>query len=140
MRNYLSRRNNDLGFNFFDDMFDDFFKPVFYGVKENSMRTDVKENENGYELAIDMPGYDKKDINLSLENGYLKVEARREEKEEDKDSFVRRERSYSCARSYYVGDKITEEDVKAKYENGILTLLVPKNDKKQLPKKNISIE
>ena len=140
MRNYLSRRNNDLGFNFFDDMFDDFFKPVFYGVKENSMRTDVKENENGYELAIDMPGYDKKDISLSLENGYLKVEARREEKEEDKDSFVRRERSYSCARSYYVGDKITEEDVKAKYENGILTLLVPKNDKKQLPKKNISIE
>ena len=140
MRNYLSRRNNDLGFNFFDDMFDDFFKPVFYGVKENSMRTDVKENENGYELAIDMPGYDKKNINLSLENGYLKVEARREEKEEDKDSFVRRERSYSCARSYYVGDKITEEDVKAKYENGILTLRVPKNDKKQLPKKNISIE
>lgn len=140
MRNYLSRRNGDLGFNFFDDMFDDFFKPVFYGVKENSMRTDVKENENGYELSIDMPGYDKKDINLSLENGYLKVEAMREEKEEDKENFVRRERSYSCARSYYVGDKITEEDVKARYENGILTLEVPKNDKKQLPKKNISIE
>ena len=64
----------------------------------------------------------------------------REEKEEDKENFVRRERSYSCARSYYVGDKITEEDVKARYENGILTLEVPKNDKKQLPKKNISIE
>ena len=82
MRNYLSKRNNDLGFGFFDEVFDDFFKPVFYGVKETAMKTDIKETEKGYELSIDMPGYDKKDINLSLDNGYLKVEAKREEKEE----------------------------------------------------------
>ena len=64
MRNFLSRRNNDLGFNFFDDAFEDFFKPTFFGVRETSMKTDVKETDKGFELAIDMPGYDKKDINV----------------------------------------------------------------------------
>ncbi len=140
MRNYLSKRNNDLGFGFFDEMMDEFFKPVFYGVKETAMKTDIKQTDKGYELSIDMPGYDKKDINLSLDNGYLKVEARREEKEEDKDNYVRRERSFSCSRSYYVGNKITEDDVKAKYDNGILQLFIPKEDKKELPRKNIQID
>ena len=140
MRNYLSRRNNDLGFGFFDEVFDDFFKPVFYGVKENSMKTDIKETETEYELSVDMPGYNKEDITLSLDNGYLKVEAKREEKEEDKDNFIRRERSYSCARSYYVGDRVTEEDIKAKYDNGTLTLKVPKEQKEIPQKRNIAIE
>lgn len=140
MRNYLSRRNNDLGFGFFDEVFDDFFKPVFYGVKENSMKTDIKETETGYELSVDMPGYNKEDITLSLDNGYLKVEAKREEKEEDKDNFIRRERSYSCARSYYVGDRVTEEDIKAKYDNGTLTLKVPKEQKEIPQKRNIAID
>lgn len=140
MRNFLSRRNNDLGFDFFNDAFDDFFKPVFYGVKESAMKTDVKETDLGYELSIDMPGYDKQDISLSLENGYLKVEAKRQEKEEDEKSFVRRERSFSCARSYYVGDAVTEEDVKAKYANGTLELFVPKKNKELPQKKNIAIE
>ena len=121
-------------------MFDDFFKPVFYGVKENSMKTDIKETETEYELSVDMPGYNKEDITLSLDNGYLKVEAKREEKEEDKDNFIRRERSYSCARSYYVGDKVTEEDIKAKYDNGTLTLKVPKVQKEIPQKRNIAIE
>ena len=140
MRNYLSRRNNDLGFGFFDEVFDDFFKPVFYGVKENSMKTDIKETETEYELSVDMPGYNKEDITLSLDNGYLKVEAKREEKEEDKDNFIRRERSYSCARSYYVGESVTEEDIKAKYDNGTLTLKVPKVQKEIPQKRNIAIE
>ncbi len=140
MRNYLSRRNNDFGFDFFNDAFDDFFKPVFYGVKETSMKTDVKQTDAGFELSIDMPGFDKKDIELSLENGYLKVQAKRSEKEEDEKSFVRRERSFSCSRSYYVGEGITEEDVKAKYNNGTLELFVPKKDKEIAQKKNIAIE
>ena len=86
MRNYLTRRNNDLSFNrFFEDAFDDFFKPVFYGVRECSMKTDIKEKENEYELMVDMPGFDKKDIALSLNNGYLTLEARREEKEDNEE-------------------------------------------------------
>ncbi len=139
MRNYLSRRTSDLGFNFFED-FDDFFKPVFYGVKDTAMKTDIKKVEGGYELAVEMPGFDKKDIELSLENGYLRVEAKRAEKQEDKDNFVRRERSVSYSRSYYVGENVTEEDVKAKYANGILELFVPKAEKQIPQKKNIEIE
>ena len=140
MRNYLSRRGNDLSFGkFFDDAFDDFFKPVFYGVKDCSMKTDIKETDGAYELMVDMPGFDKSDINLSLSNGYLTVEAKREEKEEN-ENFVRRERNFSCSRSFYVGSNITEDDVKAKYNNGTLSLSIPKKDKKELPKKNIEIE
>ena len=140
MRNYLSRRNNDLGFNFFEDAFDDFFKPVFYGVKECAMKTDIKETEKGYELTVDMPGYDKNDISLSLDNGYLKIQAQKQEKDEDEKSFIRRERSFSCSRSYYVGDAVTEEDVKAKYSNGTLELFVPKKEKQIPQKRNIAIE
>ena len=103
------------------------------------MKTDIKETDGGYELFVDMPGFDKKDIALSLDNGYLTVEAKRAEKEEN-ENFVRRERSYSCSRSFYVGDAVTEEDVKAKYDNGTLNLFVPKKDKKELPKKNIEIQ
>lgn len=140
MRNYLSRRNDDFGFNFFDDVMNDFFKPVFFSDAHRGMRTDVKEKDGNLELLIDMPGYDKKDINLSLENGYITVSAKREESEEDKDNFMRRERSFSCSRSYYVGDAVTEEDVKAKYENGTLSLVVPKKEKRIEQKKNIEIE
>ncbi len=138
MRNFLTNRRNDLGFNFFEDAFDSFFKPVFY-PQAQSMKTDIKETETEYELSIDMPGFDKKDINLTLENGYLSIEAKREEREEE-NNYVRRERSFTCARSYYVGDAVTEQDVKAKYNNGTLVLNVPKKQK-ELPKKtNIEIE
>ena len=140
MKNFLSRRNNDVGFNFFEDAFDDFFKPTFFGVRETSMKTDVKETDKGYEMAIDMPGYDKKDITLSLDNGYLRVEAKKQESESDDKAFVRRERSYSCSRTYYVGDAVTEEEVKAKYNNGTLELFVPKKEKQIPAKRNIAIE
>ena len=139
MRNYLSRKNDGLGFRFFDDAFDDFFKPVFYGVKERTMQTDLKETQDGYQLKIDMPGFEKSDISLTLDNGYLTVEAKREEKDDDKD-YIRRERSFTCKRSYYVGEAVTEEDIKAKYNNGTLQLNFPKKEKQELPKKNIEIE
>ena len=140
MRNFLSKRNNDLGFNFFDDAFEDFFKPVFYGVKEKAMKTDIKKVDGGFELKIDMPGFEKSDINLTLDNGYLKVEAKREEKEEDENSFIRRERSAYYSRSYFVGDNVSEEDVKAKYLGGTLELFVPDKEKQIPEKKNIQID
>ena len=139
MRNFLTNRRNDLGFNFFEDAFEDFFKPVFY-TRQEHMRTDIKETEKEFELSVDMPGFEKKDITLSLENGYLRVEAKREQVENEKDNYLRRERSFSCARSYYVGDAVTEDDVKAKYNNGTLTLIVPKKQKEIPEKKNIEIE
>ena len=86
-----------------------------------------------------LPGFDKKDISVSLKNGYLTVNAAKQEKEEDGHKYVRRERNYSCSRSYYVGEGITEKDVKAKYENGILSLTVPK-ETKEIPSGTIDIE
>lgn len=139
MRNFLTNRRNDLGFNFFEDAFNDFFKPVFYSGN-NQMRTDVKETDKEYELSVDMPGYEKQDIELSLDNGYLTIKAQRQEKEEDENSFVRRERSFSCSRSFYVGDSVTEDDIKAKYVNGTLNLLVPKKEKQIPEKKTIQID
>ena len=140
MRNNLSRRNDSFGLGFFDDMFGDFFAPSIFRGNKSAMQTDLKETDEGYELFIDMPGFEKKDIELSLSNGYLTVSAKREEREEDEKSYVRRERNLSCSRSYYVGDAVTEEDVKAKYDNGTLTLCVPKKEKQIEKKKNIEIE
>ncbi len=139
MKNYLTRRNNDFGFGIFDDMFDEFFKPVVY-TGRHSMNTDVKKIDDGYELSIDMPGFEKENITISLSNGYLTVQAKREEKEESDKTYVRKERSFSCSRSYYVGENVTEDDVKAKYLNGTLTLIVPENKKKEIERKNIQID
>ena len=138
MRNYLQRANDNFGFNLFD-AFDDFFKPVFYSEPVSKMRTDIKETDTGYELSVDMPGFDKKDINLSLDNGYLKIEANKSQKDEE-DKYIHRERTFSCSRSYYVGSAVTEEDVKAKYLNGTLVIEVPKLNKNKIEKRNISID
>lgn len=143
MKNFLTRRNDESnwGLNFFDNAFDDFFAPVSFNrfFRNESMRTDIRETDKGYELSVDMPGFDKKDISLSLENGYITISAKREEKEDDK-NYLRRERSYSCERSYYVGENVTEDDIKAKYNNGTLTLDFPKNEINKLPKKHIEID
>ena len=141
MKNFLTRRNNEnaLGFDFFEDAFGDFFKPAFYD-RHNGMPTDVKETDKGYELSIGLAGYDKKDLSLSLENGYLTVSAKKEEKEENKHNYLRRERSFSCSRSYYVGENVKEEDVKAKYENGVLTVDIPKEEEKKPKTTRIEIE
>ena len=138
MKNYLQRANDNFGFNLFD-AFDDFFKPVFYSEPKAKMRTDIKETETGYELQVDMPGFDKKDISLSLDDGYLTLKAEKQENQED-GKYIRRERSFSCSRSFYVGEQITEEDIKAKYENGTLEISVPKKDVKKIEKRNIQID
>ena len=103
------------------------------------MKTDVKEKDGNYTLEIDIPGYDKEDIKIELEDGYLTVRAAKEESkdEEDKKShYIHKERFYGqCSRSYYVGDNVKEEDVKASFKNGILSLTFPKEDAKKVETK-----
>ena len=141
MRNYLVKRNNEgNSLDFFDDAFDSLFKPMFYEEKFNTMKTDIKEREDSYVMDVEIPGFDKKDVNISLKDGYLTITA--EKKEEDngkKENYVRRERSTSLSRSYYVGD-VAKESVKAKYENGVLSIEIPKEQEKKELTNNIEIE
>ena len=139
MRNYLTRSNNNWGMDLFDNVFDDFFAPVFTGHTKKFMNTDIVESEDGYKLCIDMPGFQKNDLTLTLKDGYLTVSAEKKENDEDQ-NYLRRERAISCKRSYYVGNAVTEEDVKAKYENGTLELSVPKKQLKKPEQKTIQID
>lgn len=141
-----------------DDLFDDLwanfpFESDWFGRKnplygksaQNMMKTDIRENEDSYEVLVDLPGYAKEDIHVKLEKGYMTISAVKEQNEEEKDKdgkFIRRERySGSVSRSFYVGDAITNEEVKAKYENGILQLTVPKKEAKALEQNSyIAIE
>lgn len=137
MKNYLQKRDNH--YDLFD-AFDEFFRPVFYDEKRD-LATNIKETDNGYELEVEMPGYSKDQIKVALENGYLTVSAKKESKEEsDNKRYVKKEISESCSRSYYVGDDIKQEDIKAKYNNGILCLNVPKSQPKQISSHYIDIE
>ena len=128
-------------------LFDDFFDAPFNtGSASGLMKTDVKATDAGYELEIDVPGIDKENISVQLENGYVTVTAKTEKKnDEGKENghYIRRERFYGTySRSFYVGEDVTEEDVKAKYENGTLKLFVPDKEKqpKDETKKSLSIE
>ena len=133
--------------NFFNDVDRDWFTaPAFGNQVQGIMKTDVRENENSYELDVELPGYDKSDLNLELNDGYLTISAKKDNTKEEKDNsgkVIRRERYQGAAqRSFFVGDDITEEDVKAKFNNGVLMLTIPKKDKEQeVPeKKTIAIE
>lgn len=138
------------GDNLFDDFFDGFTRPVRTGSKYQApqtdvMRTDVKESETGYELAINLPGYKKEDVKIELKDGYLSIAAEMKQEEEDKEDgkYIRRERFYgNSSRTFYVGKDITQEEIKAKFENGILKISVPKKVAKPEveEKKYISIE
>ena len=99
----------------------------------SAMKTDVKETDAGYELDIDLPGYKKEDVKAELKDGYMTISAEKKsedgEKDEKSGKYLRRERYYgSCSRSFYVGEDMTEEDIKAKFEDGILKISVPKKD------------
>ena len=134
----MPRRDYDL---FGDDFFDDnFFKPE----KSNLMKTDIKETEDSYILDIDLPGYKKEDIQVELNEGYLSIHAKtsNEVKDEKKGKYVRRERFMGeCSRSFYVGDDVKEDEIKASFKNGILNLEVPKvnPEEKKSEKKYIEI-
>ena len=128
----LVPRNNNLGVSLFDNMFDDFFKDPFF-TRNNVvkvMKTDIQEKDNNYVLDMDLPGYEKEDIKAQLKDGYLTITAQKNTSNEDKDeegNYIRRERYCGkCSRSFYVGDSIKEEDIKANFNNGILELTFPK--------------
>lgn len=141
MKNEL-RRHGDRDYDFFDEAMHDFF-PSIFGTSHHTqryMRTDIKENDNGYVLEVEMPGVNKQDIDIDLKDGYLNISVSKSEKNDGdkKDNYIHRERSFSCSRSYYVGD-IDKSEIKAKYDNGILTVEVPKDSPKK-PENRIEIE
>ncbi len=125
------------------DIFDDVFADPFFSEKENRiMRTDLKEKDGKYYLEIDIPGFDKEDIKIELQDGYLTISAEKDDEREDKHAkYLKRERfSGMCSRSYYVGDNVKEEDIKANFKNGILTIEFPKEpENKVVEKKYIPI-
>jgi len=106
------------------------------------MRTDIKETEAGYQLDIEMPGFKKDQISVSLEDGYLNVRGKKTEKSKDgkSEKYLRKEISETFQRSYYVGTEVSEDSVKARYEDGILCLTIPKPQPKQIPSHSINIE
>lgn len=112
---------------FYDDFFD-VFDDDRAPKKIPSIKTDIKESENDYLLELELPGFSKDDVSLVLENGYLTISAtQNKEKEQKEYKYVRKERkSTSMQRSFYVGDNLTETDIKAGFDNGILTVTVPK--------------
>ncbi len=120
------------------DLFDDFFDPYYHGYNHNSelMKTDVRETEDGYELSMDLPGVKKEDLKAELKDGCLTISATSNQSKDEKDEhgkYIRRERySGSFSRSFYVGEDVTQEDIKAKFADGTLTLQIPK--KEALPK------
>ena len=120
--------------NIFDDLFN---TPFFTRSEQNMMKTDIKEHDGGYELTVDLPGVKKDDIKAELNDGYLTITAENNSSKDEKDEkgkYICRERySGSYSRSFYVGDSVTEEDIKAKFENGTLTMDIPK--KEALPEK-----
>jgi HSP20 family molecular chaperone IbpA len=129
------------------DLFNDFFggDDFFTGRESAIMKTDIKEKKDSYIIEMDLPGYEKENINLELKDGYLNVSAKveKEEKSDENEKFVHKERFYGhCARSFYVGEQITEEDIKAEFKNGTLKVCVPKKEeKKELPEaKHIQIQ
>ena len=140
------------GESLFDDWFDDFDRQMqhmdrrLYGRNaKREMKTDVREKEDGYEIDMDLPGFKKDQVELSLENGYLTVTANKgfdKDEKDDKGRMIRQERyAGSMQRSFYVGDNMTEEDVKAHFEDGVLHLNLPKKDARKVPeKKTICIE
>ncbi len=142
---------------FNDNVFDDFFDFPFYDDRAekklyghhaaNLMKTDIQEHDDGYTLEMDLPGFKKEEIQIELNNGYMTISAAKglDEDEKDKKSgkYIRRERyTGSCQRSFYVGEDVTEEDIKAEFKHGILKLFIPKKEAKPAveQKKYVSIE
>ena len=141
------------GENLFDDDWMDFpFEREFWGRKnplygknaKNMMKTDIREHDGGYELDVDLPGFKKDEISVELENGYLTISAAKGLDKDEKDKkgkYIRRERyAGAMQRSFYVGDALTQEDIKAKFEDGILRLDIPKKDARQVETKKRNAE
>ena len=127
---------------FGENLLDDFFEvpdfPRFSGfgnTANNIMHTDVKELDAGYEIEMNLPGFKKEDVQAELKDGYLTIHATTQSSDDKKDEstgkYIRKERySGSCSRSFYVGEDVKQEDIKAKFENGVLIVSVPKKEAK----------
>jgi len=111
------------------DLFDDFFDDNFFNKKEkNFMKTDIKEKKDKYVIEMDLPGFEKENIKLELNNGYLTITGKQENNiDEEEEKYVHKERFYGeCTRSFFVGDNIKEEDIDAEFKNGMLKIDIPK--------------
>ena len=141
------------GENLFDDFMDDFSFPTLPDVDKelygkhakNLMKTDVKETDDVYQVAVDLPGFKKDEIQIELKDGYLTVSAEKgldKDKEDKKGKYIRKERyAGALSRTFYLGEEIREEEIKAKFENGILSVSIPKEEEKKVEgPKHISIE
>ena len=141
MRNNVVNYNKQNYFDLFDPFFNDFF-----GLERNAkynevMKTDIIDHEDSYEMKIELPEIKKDDIKMSLDNGYLTIEAKIEKNTDENDKYIRKERYYGeYKRSYYVGDAVTEEDIDAKLLDGVLTLNIKKVETKVPEKKYIEIK
>ena len=151
-------RPSIFGESLFDDWMDDFEKdfakdffpaknPLYGKHAKNMMKTDIKELEGGYELEIDLPGFTKDEVTAELKDGYLTISASKgldkEEQEKETGKYIRRERyAGACQRSFYVGEDVTEQDIKAEFKHGMLKLFVPKKEAKPAveTKKYVTIE
>ena len=136
---------------FGEDLFNDWFsfpeidRKVYGKHADQVMRTDIKEKDNGYEVDIELPGFKKEDVKAELKDGYLTISAEKGlDKDEDKEGrYIRRERfSGSCRRTFYVGEKLEQSDIKASFKHGILKLTIPKKEETPEVEENkyISIE
>ncbi len=142
------------GESLFDDFMDFPFEREFFGRRnplygkheKNMMKTDIKQTDAGYEMDIDLPGFKKEDVTAKLENGYLTISASKgvdKDEKNDEGVYIRRERYVGqCSRSFYVGEDVKQEEIKAKFEDGILKVFIPKTEPKQLVKEQnyIAIE
>ncbi len=136
------------GFPFYDDRDMQNVEKKLYGKRaDRVMKTDIKELDDGYELEIDLPGFTKDEVKASLENGYLTISAAKgldkDEKEKKTGRYIRQERyAGACSRSFYVGDAVTQEDIKGEFKHGILKMFVPKKEAKPAVEENkyIAIE
>ncbi len=148
--NMMMRPSVVYGGNFVDDMFRDFFKDSAFtsgsSCSLGKIKTDIKECEDSYEIKMDLPGFSTEDVKAELKDGYMTVSASHSEEKEEKDEdgkYIRKERySGQYQRKFYVGEEVTQDDIKAKYADGVLTIVVPKIEKKEEveEKKYIEIE
>lgn len=143
MRKYLPDVFDD-EYDLFEDFDRNFFgrrNPLFGHHEKNLMKTDIRDEKDHYEMMVDLPGFKKDEIQLSLQDGYLTISAEKGlgKDENDKNGNLIRQERYSGAlsRSYYIGESITEDEVKAKFEDGVLSIIIPKKEEKEeLPASN----